>query len=359
MHEDVTDEYFDSNVLKMAAIQRWEQGRQDMTRHHSHVGDFVITCPGSAAYRGTIIAYAAKVAGDYRHDFMSMDIWPASQPVPCHNPEHGHPPGLGQWYVEANLELVKGMQEAVFEVQPGAVFGGEGMAEPYMPYLHAYLMRSASAPMEMNQGRIVKIRVPMFDYVYGDRFVSWEGYSTTRTRTCRAETALQFVRGKMMHISDRWHPKYFDIPKTVETGKVILRDGISLGDDEVRRKDLEFAAALHDFQNGPFNNYFSRGRTGRIPEAYSWDQEKGQWRKLEVYDLRPATGVLQLDDEGKLIWLFGNGWETPIRLRMKAGPSKMLQSTLEAAPQLMDFRDEKYYEIMLSPLEFGAIEWEF
>jgi len=358
MHEDITDEYFDSIVLKMAAIQRWETGREDMTRHHNHVGDFVITCPGSADYRESIIAYAAKVAGDYHHDFMSMDIWPASQPVPCHNPEHGHPPGLGRWYVEANLELVEGMQEAVFEVQPGAVFGAEGMAEPYMPYLHAYLMRSASAPLERDQGRIVKIRVPMFDYVYGDQFVSWEGYSTTRAGTCRAETALQFVRGKMMHISDRWHPKYFNIPKTVETGMVTLREDVVLGDDEVRRKDLKFAAALHDFQNGEFNEYFSSGRTGRIPEAYAFDQENDQWNRLKIYDLRPAVGVLQLDEEAKMIWVFGNGWEEHIRLRMKSGPSEMLQSTLKNQPEAVDFKGAKYLEIQLSPLEFGAIEWE-
>ena len=357
LHEDVTDNYFDNTILQMAAIQRTETSRRDMTRHHNFVGDFVITCPGSEAYRSTMIAYASKVAGEYSHDFMSMDIWPASQPVPCHNPEHNHPPGLGHWYVEANLELVKGMQDAVFERQPEAVFGGEGMAEPYMPYFHSYLMRSASAPVERNQGRLVKIRVPMFDYIYGDQFVSWEGYSTTRTPGCRAETALQFVRGKMLHISDRWHPRFFDIPRTVATGNPLLREDFMLGDDEVRRKDLEFAARMHDFQNGLFNKYFAHGRTGRIPEAYSLNPDDGNWKRLDIYDLRPAVGVLQLDDEGTQIWVFGNGWESNIRLRLKAGQSEMLVSTLIEPPEIIDFRGEKYLEIVLSPLEIGAIEW--
>ena len=60
-----------------------------------------------------------------------------------------------------------------------------------------------------------------------------------------------------------------------------------------------------------------------------------------------------------MIWIFGNGWEDPIHLRMKAVPSEMLQSSLREPPQLIDFKGEKYYEILLSPLEFGAIEWKF
>jgi hypothetical protein len=162
-----------------------------------------------------------------------------------------------------------------------------------------------------------------------------------------------------MHISDRWHPRFFDIPRTVETGKPVLRDDILLGDDEVRQKDLEFAARMHDFQQGRFNAYFAFGRTGRVPETYAWHPEEATWRLLEIYDLMPAVGVLQLDGEGRRIWLFGNGWEQPMRLRMKASSSEMLQSTLEKAPQRIDFKGGKYLEIELSPLEFGVIEWKY
>jgi hypothetical protein len=59
-----------------------------------------------------------------------------------------------------------------------------------------------------------------------------------------------------------------------------------------------------------------------------------------------------------MIWLFGNGWEQPIRLRMKAPFMKMEQSTLEEPPQMIDFRAGKYMEIELSPQEFGVIEWK-
>ena len=145
----------------------------------------------------------------------------------------------------------------------------------------------------------------------------------------------------------------------MESGNPVLREDMVLGDDEERRKDLEFAAAMHDFQNGPFNQYFAHGRTGRLPEAYALNQEDGRWRIMDIYDLRPSVGVLQLDGEGTRVWVFGNGWESDIRLRLKAGSSEMLVSTLAKPPEIVNFKGGKFVEVRLSPLEIGAIEWKF
>jgi hypothetical protein len=357
LHEDISDDYFEKVITPMAAIQRGQSSRKALTRSSGILGNFVIMCPSSQAYQQCLVQHVDKVA-DYGHDIFSMDIWPASQPVPCYNPKHAHPPGLGRWYVDANIEMIEKMQATAFARQPEAIFGGEGMTEPYMPYFHTHLMRHASDPVTRDRGRITEMRVPMFDYVYGDLFVPWGGYSTTRTDTCKADTALQFVRRQMLHICDKWHPRLFDMKETQRTGKVTLLASVELGDDAAREADLKFAARLQDFETGEFNEYFASGRIGRFPECYV-KQADGEWRKMLLYDTKPAIGTLIHPNQTSLIWLMANGWDDPVSIWLRVPEGKtMVRTVLRNDSSGIDFNGSAFLEVTLDPLEIAAIEWE-
>ena len=152
LHPEITDEKFESVIMEVVALPRGRVSRKALLNQFPFIGKNVDTCPSSELYQDKLAHLVEKLL-DYRHDFFSMDIWPLGQPRVCHNPRHDHPPGLGLWYVEANVALIKRLQEIAFAREPDAVFGGESMAEPYLPYMHVTLMRSTEAHTGPRQSR--------------------------------------------------------------------------------------------------------------------------------------------------------------------------------------------------------------
>ncbi|MFC1737207.1 DUF6259 domain-containing protein [Candidatus Hydrogenedentota bacterium] len=172
LHKDITDEIFDTQIMKMAVHPRGRFKNSDLIKVFPNISTNVNTCPSSLEYQAKLFHLVQKLV-EYNHDFISMDIWPLGQPNPCYNKHHNHPPGLGRWYVDANIAMLKKMHSIVFAEEPAAIFGGESMAEPYLPWMHATIMRSASSPLGRGKsGRVDYVRVPMFAYIYGDKCIS-------------------------------------------------------------------------------------------------------------------------------------------------------------------------------------------
>jgi hypothetical protein len=294
-----------------------------------------------------------------------MDIWPLGQPKSCHNSAHDHPPGLGKWYVDANIELIKRLQAAVFERQPHAVFGGESMAEPYLPWMHATLMRSTQAPVERTSGgRIGMIRIPLFDYVYGDQVIEWSAQTMSQLPQCKRTLALQFVRGNLINISDKYEARVVDfnamkINPNRQPGDPIppIRLKVKLGTPELGQENYAFAARANDIQRGRFNHYFSRGRSGRFPNVLV--EDNGKWRALELYSGAPAVGVLRRPTESGLLWVFGNGAGKARRLRLAPIAGKSVRaSTLDNEMGRFHEDGEELVEINLEPFELAVVEWK-
>ncbi len=360
LHEGITAEYFENHIKNMAIMPRGRQDRKALVGRQGMLGEFVLTCPSSEEYHATLVHLVDKLC-DYRHDFFSMDIWPAGQPRTCHNPRHDHPPGCGRWYVEGNIELLKKLHAAVYSREPQAIFGGEHMAEPYMPWMHVVLMRSAMMPLDPSNKHMT--RIPMYDYIYGDRVILWGSYATTRMPSCKADLSIQFVRGKLLHVSDKWHPSLFSRESTTGTPgsppKISLREGVRLGDDAARAADLAFAAKANDIQRGPFNPYFARGRVGRFPKCFAKSADESNWRELPIYSKDPAVGALLHPEDDSVLWLVGNGWDKKTALRLLPLANKSISTATTASrPAVVDFEAEQYVELTLEPLELAAIEWK-
>lgn len=296
-----------------------------------------------------------------------MDIWPLGQPKPCHNPRHDHPPGLGKRYVDANKALIERLQAIAFAREPDAIFGGESMAEPYLPYMHVMLMRSVEAPLlRDSKGRPVGVRIPLFDYLYGDQVQEWNGRTMTRLPQCAPEVGLQLARGNLLHLTDKWHHKFFDtkamnMSTDHQPGEPvptpILR--IRLGGPEVRRQNLLFAGKANDVQRGKFNPYFSRGRSGRFPKTYAGAGESGDWREVKLYDTQPAIGALRHPTEQSLLWVCVNGKDQAVRVRLRRQHGMTLARAQHEQPiGDVEWGDATYVEMDLQPREIALVEWQ-
>jgi len=362
MHRDITDEVFDNTIRPMAVLPRGPVSRAGLSKQFPRLGKYVYMCPTARSYHAKLEHLVTKLM-DYHHDFISMDIWPLGQPRPCHNPAHKHAPGLGKWYVDANIELIKCLQAAVFAKQPQAVFGGESMTEPYLPWMHTTLMRSTQAPVErVRGGRITMTRIPLFDYVYGDQVIEWSAQTMSQIPQCKSTVALQFVRGNLINIADKFEARFVDfkamgIRPDRQPGDPLppVKLRIELGPPELRRENYAFAARANDIQRGRFNPYFSRGRSGRFPEVSV--AEQGQWRPLEIYSGAPAVGLLKHPAESSCLWTFANASNKTQGIRIQAIAGKSIKaSTLQN--KIRRQQDGTNMEIQLSPFELSVVEWE-
>ncbi len=364
MHKDITADIFEDYIRPMAALPRGPATRQQLEKQFPRLGKYVYMCPTAEGYHAKLEHLVRKLA-DYHHDFISMDIWPLGQPRPCHNSAHDHPPGLGKWYVDANIELVKRLQAAVFERQPHAVFGGEGMTEPYLPWMQTTLMRSTQAPVERARGgRIGMIRIPLFDYIYGDQVIEWSAQTMSQLPQCKRTLALQFVRGNLINISDKYEARVVDfqamqINPNRQPGDTIppIKLRVKLGTPELRTENYAFAARANDIQRGRFNPYFSRGRSGRFPHVLV--EDNANWRTLEIYSGTPAVGVLRHPTESSLLWVFGNSSDEKQHLRLMPVAGKSIHdSTLQNEMSRHVDDGKVLVEIVLEPHELAVLEWK-
>ncbi len=367
LHPGITDEYLETVIMDMAALPRGWSNPKPPKKYFKNIGHYVYCDPSSQVYQQRLVDYVDKLC-DYSHDFISMDIWPLGQPRVSHNPDLPHPPGLGKWYVDANIQMLKKLHATVYAREPEAIFGGESMAEPYMPWMHATVMRSIQAPVNRGKkGRIDFIRIPLFNYIYGDQVMTWNAGPMTQVDYARMDMCLQFVRGNLIGITDKIHPQYLD-PQAMGIGKdyqpggpvgpSVLRKGFKLGGPELRKANLEFAAMLNDIQNAEFHDYFANGRGWRQPQGFIKGESENEWRKILIYDRNPAIGALRKEGSDKILWALGNGRneQATVRLVPLKG-RKIIKSTLQNEPEKVKHEKKKHLEIILEPNEIALIEW--
>ncbi len=360
LHQDISEEYFEDELMKMAVLPRGPADRESLSRTFPFLGQYVLTCPTSESYQAKLVHLVDKLA-DYSHDFISMDIWPAGQPRTCHSRWHDHPPGVGRWYVNANIELIKKMQKAAYAKLPEAVFGGEGMAEPYMPWMQATLMRSAETPLRRGRdGSIEILRAPIYDYLYGDQVHAWGGLGSTGLVNGRAFVALQLVRGDLLNMGDKLPAAVLNRAEMAkDRTKLVLLPEWEMQDKAFRAESLKYLVKANDLQQGLYRPFFAHGRGWRFPTSFAREENETEWRPLTIYSRDPAVGSLRHEGSKTILWALANGWEKSYVLRLKALQGRtILKSTLAPEPTTVEFQGGEFIEVRLDPLEIAFIEWE-
>ena len=208
------------------------------------------------------------------------------------------------------------------------------------------------------------IRIPLFDYVYGDQVIEWGGQAMSQIAQCKQALALQFVRGNLINISDKYEAKFVDfqamrLDPNRQPGDSIppIKLRVKLAPPELRRENYAFAAKANDIQRGRFNTYFSRGRSGRFPDVRV--EDNGKWRKLEIYSGIPAVGVLRHPTEPSLLWIFGNSSDEKQRLRLTPVADRSIHDSMlkNEISNLVDDR-RAMVEVVLKPHELAVVEWK-
>jgi hypothetical protein len=181
---------------------------------------------------------------------------------------------------------------------------------------------------------------------------------------CKRALALQFVRGNLINISDKYEARVVDfeamqINPNRQPGDPIppIKLRLKLGTPELRRENYAFAAKANDIQRGRFNPYFARGRSGRFPNVLVEDD--GNWRTLEIYSGTPAVGVLRHPTESSLLWVLGNSASEKQRLRLAPVAGKSAHdSTLHNKISRLVADGNVLAEVLLEPHELAVVEWK-
>jgi len=118
-----------------------------------------VMCPSTGLWRETVAGLAGRLTGEYGLNGVYIDQVSAAGGVPCHNPDHDHPPGGGAFWYEGYRRLLEELRTVV---KPGAILTSEENAECWLDCFDAQLM--ANSPVD---GRLV----PLFPAVYSDRAV--------------------------------------------------------------------------------------------------------------------------------------------------------------------------------------------
>lgn len=88
----------------------------------------------------------------------------------CYAGNHGHAPGYGSWWAERHLQTLQKLEQELRDINPDFMHMGEGICEPFMPFLNLYDSRSASyeifSHLEDNMPSGMRA-IPLYNYVYG------------------------------------------------------------------------------------------------------------------------------------------------------------------------------------------------
>jgi hypothetical protein len=114
-------------------------------------------------------------------DIIQFDCFPhPPQNMPCFEITHGHPLGLGKWQTDAWLKNLAMIESACRTVNRNVCFTSEGISEIYIPYLDvAHFWRDVYSEVGLKEQGLrdnTSEIIPLFHYIYHDRFVAQGSY---------------------------------------------------------------------------------------------------------------------------------------------------------------------------------------
>jgi hypothetical protein len=129
--------------------------------------------------------YLAGITSELtRHgsDLIQFDDFPMPPPeTVCYAENHGHPLGLGKWQTDAALKNLQTIETACRAINREVCFTSEGIAEIYIPYMDAaYFWGDVYSEVGLKEQGLwngTSEIIPLFHYIYHDRFVGQENYN--------------------------------------------------------------------------------------------------------------------------------------------------------------------------------------
>ncbi|NGF56600.1 hypothetical protein G5B00_08725 [Parapedobacter sp. SGR-10] len=136
---------------------------KDLTPFTSTFNNVVsaVICPSTLVWKQKMIELTQRIQGDeVGASSIYFDQIAAARGVPCYNPEHNHPPGGGDFWVNSFRDIFQSVRATL---KPNSIIATEQNAEPYMDMFDLFLM--AASPQQNGEP------VPLFPIIYSDRAI--------------------------------------------------------------------------------------------------------------------------------------------------------------------------------------------
>jgi len=164
-------------------------------REHWTKCDFAVMCPGTEFWQDKIAGICERIVRELHVDGVYLDQTGCHTPMLCFNPAHGHATAGGQYWTSGNQELTRKCRERMQAANPEAILATEGNAESY---------GAVDALLTIYDTPFGPYLVPMFQYVYSDRKVTFGRMSSRDVRGFGQQFAQCFVWGTQMGWDGIW-----------------------------------------------------------------------------------------------------------------------------------------------------------
>lgn len=128
-------------------------------------------CPAAVGWQQVVTKSVQRMIGEYHVEGVYHDELAALTPTPCFNPDHGHAPGGGAFYVQGLRTMVTAARAAAKQLNPQAGFYTEGFSEPYLDVIDGFYTEAQAPTYVVQEGgaEVVAVEhVPLAPIVYHD-----------------------------------------------------------------------------------------------------------------------------------------------------------------------------------------------
>lgn len=142
-------------------------------------------CPQTEFFQDKILNLTLTLV-KHGVDFVSLDSFPIRFPSVCHDTNHGHQPGGGNWWFLSYQQMLRRIRTEGKKLNPNFAMAAEGMAEVYIPYFDCFTEPTipGASPYFFEKWSVNDVSsvafVPLWSTVYHDFIVthSWHILTT-------------------------------------------------------------------------------------------------------------------------------------------------------------------------------------
>ncbi len=220
-------------------------------------------CLATSFWRDKYAGLAEQAFGDLGVDGIYMDQ--ACSYKPCYDPDHGHPLGGGNSWIEGFRTLSKDIRQRCDGNRP-IVLAGEGCGEAWLPYLDLMLALQVSKERYSATNDPWEV-IPFFHAVYHPYAVTYGNYSSLTMPPYDDLWPAEFAPAEPLVLLDRKYSRqfYLEQARTFVWGQQLTLANFQTAHLEQRSAEIEYLMRLARVR-GRATKYLLYGEFLRPPD---------------------------------------------------------------------------------------------
>ncbi len=236
-------------------------------------------CLGTSFWRNKYAGLAEQAYKDLGVDGIYMDQ--ACSFKPCYDPNHGHPPGGGNSWIEGFRTLSEDIRRRC-DGDPPVVLAGEGCGEAWLPRLDLMLA------LQVSKERYSAITdpwevIPLFQAVYHPYAITYGNYSSLTMPPYDELWPAEFAPAKPLQLLDRKYSNqfYLEQARTFVWGQQLTLANFQTSQLEQRSTEIEYLMRLAHVRHNAAK-YLLHGVFLRPPELNA-PRATSDFSRLSIY----------------------------------------------------------------------------